>query len=210
MCNGGTVTQQRIGPVVRVVGSYMTRKMPNTSSAAESLLETLDVDMLNSIHAHLEEQGGASAAYVVPIKRILLDACTEERCVVIVVPQTSRKRVDLSRERIYSEVRIAPDRTHRACLMLANGAVALTQAAIFSTGPLEYKRLMVVWMFADDIALSEYRYHDDHHKELGLALLEAQSHEQLERRSTRSRHLAAQRTVIEVFDCFEMDSGIPV
>ncbi|WP_156132331.1 hypothetical protein [Paraburkholderia terrae] len=188
----------------------MPTKMTNAPLATDALLETFDVHVLDSIHAHLEEQGGASAAYVVPMKRIFIQAGnTEERCVVIVVPRMSRQHVDIDRERIYSEMRIAPDRTHRACLILANGSVALTEAAVSRAGPLVYKRLMVVWMFADAIALSEYRYRDDHQEELNLVSRKADRHGHLERRSISSLHLAAQRTVIEVFDCFEMDSEIP-
>lgn len=185
-------------------------KMRNDSSTLNTLLEALDADVLNAMLAHLEEQGSTAAAYVVPMSRIFTQAInTEERCVVIAVPQTSRQDVDINHKRIYSEVCIAPDRTSRACLMLAGGAVALTEAAIITAAPDVYGRLMVVWVFADEIVVSEHQYRDDHDSDLGLTSRMANSHDNLYRLGRRRSGPRDTRTVVEVFESFEMDSSIP-
>ncbi|WP_156516814.1 hypothetical protein [Paraburkholderia caribensis] len=168
----------------------------------------MDVELLHSINVHMEERGSSSSAYVVPIKRIfILSDDTEERCVVVAIPQTLNKDVDVGHKRIYVDVRTTPDRKYRACVMLANGAVALTEAAVAGAAPLQYGRLMIVWMFADEIAASEYPFLDAANEALQRASCLIDTHAHPELRSA-NLHRGTKRTVIEVFDTFDVDGYI--
>ncbi|TXC79096.1 hypothetical protein [Paraburkholderia azotifigens] len=179
------------------------------STDVGTLLDNLDVDLLAAIQAHMEERGSSSSAYVVPMTSIfIVRERTEERCAFIAVPQTSRNDVDIGFKRIFSEVRVTPDRKQRACLMLADGAVALAEAAVVGVDPLQYKRLAIIWMFADEIAISEYSYSNATSEALLRASRVADAHARSEQRGTGLRSTGKQ-TIVEVFDIFDVDGRIP-
>lgn len=185
----------------------MQRTQNDFTSA--DLLDTLDVELLTSIQTHAEERGGSSSAYVVPMKRIFIwGGNTEERCVVVVAPHAARKDVRIEQRRIYTEVRTTPDRKRRACLMLADGAVALAEAAVVSAAPLRYGRLLVFWIFADDIVTSEYPYLGAVDEALRRTSRVADTDAYQVRRGG-TFHLASRQTVIEIFDSFDIDGHIP-
>ncbi|WP_176053201.1 hypothetical protein [Paraburkholderia caribensis] len=178
-------------------------------SASTDLLDMLDVELLTSIQAHVEERGSSASAYVVPMNRIFIqDGNTDERCVVVFAPHTARKDVRIEQRRIYTDVRTTPDRKHRACLMLADGAVALTEAAVVGAAPLRYGRLVVFWIFADDIVISEYPYLDVVDEALRRTSRVADTDAYQVRRGV-TFHLASRQTAVEVFDSFDVDSYIP-
>jgi hypothetical protein len=139
----------------------------------------------------------------------LISGCdTDERCVVVVGPQTSRKDIRIERARVYTDVRTTPDRKQRACLMLADGAVALTEIAVVGATPLQYGRLIVLWMFADEIAISDYAYPAAVNEALRRASRAADNHAHRGQR-IGSYHLPTKQTVVEIFDSFDVDSSIP-
>jgi hypothetical protein len=178
-------------------------------SASADLLDMLDVELLTSIQAHVEERGGASSAYVVPMTSIFIQCGnTEERCVVVVAPHTARKDVCIEQRRIYTDVRTTPDRKHRACLMLADGAVGLTEAAVVGAVPLRYGRLVVFWIFSDDIEISEYPYLNVVDAALRRTSRVADTDAYQVRRGV-TFHLASRETAVEVFDSFDVDSYVP-
>ncbi len=188
----------------------MTTKMHIEWTEADVLLDTLDVDLLGSMQAHMEERGSSSSAYVVPMKSIFIEGgLTEERCVVVGIPHTSRNEVNIGFKRIFSDVRITPDRKQRACLMLADGAVALTEAAVVGVAPLQFHRLVVVWMFEDEIAVSKYPYPDAANEALRRASQAVDSHAYPEKRGGGLRD-PRKHTVVEVFDVFDVDGRLPI
>lgn len=187
----------------------MTTTMHIVSTEADALLDNLDVDLLDSIQAHMGERGSSSSAYVVPMKSLFIQGGqTEERCVIVAVPHTSSNVVNIGFKRIFSDVRTTPDRKQRACLMLADGSVALSEAAVVGAAPLQYHRLVVVWMFEDEIAISEYPYSDTTNEALRRASRIADTHVHPEQRGT-GFHLGRKPTVVEVFDTFDVDGRIP-
>ncbi|WP_162600868.1 hypothetical protein [Paraburkholderia sp. C35] len=172
-------------------------------------MEELDVDLLGSIHAHMDERGSSSSAYVVPMESIFIQgARTQERCIIVAVPHVASKDVQIHNRRIYSDVRTTPDRKRRACLMLAGGAVALSEPAVTGAAPLQYKRLVVVWILADEVAISDYPYSDAVSNGLLRASLAADTSAHWNQRGT-NLHAQVEPTVVEVFDIFDIDSRIP-
>jgi hypothetical protein len=187
----------------------LDREEIDNISGENDLIEALDVELLGSIQADTEERGGSSNAYVVPMRKLLIcGSDTDERCVVVVGPRASRKDIHIERARVYTDVRITPDRKQRACLMLVDGAVALTETAVVGAAPLQHGPLIVLWMFADEIALSEYAYPAAVNEALQRASRVADVRSHQEQRGG-SFPLARRQTVMEMFDSFDVDSSVP-
>ncbi|REG52085.1 hypothetical protein B0G80_8601 [Paraburkholderia sp. BL6669N2] len=137
----------------------------------------LNLDLVEILLGHASEQP-SSATYVVELAALfaLTSAC-EEKCLVIVLPESSSKDIPLESRSLSAEVRATPEGDSVACLALADGTVAVSERAVFATSPLEFSRLVTLWLLKDTRRLCEFLYTPETDEDLWAATQVAQSHE---------------------------------
>jgi len=159
----------------------------------------LNLDLVEIMLGHAAEQP-SSATYVVGFTSLftLTSAC-EEKCLVIVLPETSSEDIPYDSRSLSAEVRATPEGDSVACLVLADGTVAISERAVSATNPLEFSRLVTLWLFKDTKRLLEFSYSPETDEDLWAATQIAQSHENLaDSGQTSSGH------AIALFDNFVM------
>ncbi|MGQ7935454.1 hypothetical protein [Paraburkholderia sp. D1E] len=164
--------------------------------------DDLNPDLVEVMQRHAEEQP-AHATYVVELAPLLgVASAIQEKCLVIVLPETSSQDIPYLCAPVGAEVRAMSDGQSTACLMLADGNVAVSERAVSAAHPLEFSRLVTLWLFKDRRILREYPYTPETDDDLWVATQIAQSHENpLDDVPPNSSH------IIELFDNFVMQDA---
>ncbi|WP_341318700.1 hypothetical protein WN982_27235 [Paraburkholderia sp. IMGN_8] len=161
--------------------------------------DNLNLDLVEVLQRHAEEQP-APATYVVELGTLLgVTSVRQEKCLVIVLPETDSQDIPYLSRTLRVEVRVTPDGESAACLALADGNVAVSERAIAAAIPPGFSRLVTLWLFKDKKVLREYPYTSETDEDLGVATLVAQSHER-----PFDDQPPAESNVIELFDNFVM------
>ncbi len=147
---------------------------------------------------------GAPAAYVASVSDVfdrLVD--TDERCIVVVLPELASEAIDYSATHITAQVRTRPDGTPIACGLFGKGRMALNADALNAAQPLNSGRLTILWLFKDTVALCHFPYSDDTDEELWLASSVADGHRHEKDYDANANVDAnAEAGMIEVLNCF--------
>lgn len=139
----------------------------------------LNPDLLKIMLGHAAEQP-SSATYVVELTSLFtLGSACGEKCLVIVLPETPSEDIPFDSRSLSAEVRATPEGDSVACLVLADGAVAVSERAVSATNPLEFSRLVTIWLLKDTKRLYEFVYTPETDEDLWAATQIAQSHETL-------------------------------
>jgi hypothetical protein len=122
----------------------------------------------------------------------------DERFVVVALPDIPAEEINHTERQVRVEVRSRPDGTDIECLMLADGAVAISGRIVQAAGADTEGRMLVAWLFADSIELSEYALANEDIWDMQAAQQVAQSHGHLTLEAT-SAFKEVREHVIEVF-----------
>ncbi|MFL9908926.1 hypothetical protein [Paraburkholderia sp. RL17-337-BIB-A] len=119
-------------------------------------------------------------AYVVPRSEILemperSPARSNEKFVVIALPDILAGEIDHAAQEIRVEVRTRPDGTDTECVMAAGGTVAISGRTIQAARADLNGQLLIAWMFADSLEFTEYTILTTHIEDLQATQQAAQS-----------------------------------
>ncbi|RQS56875.1 hypothetical protein DID96_37030 [Burkholderia sp. Bp8963] len=184
----------------------MTIEFTDEHAAASLELTDLNVERLWEIREMAVEHGGP-AAYLVPVAELLTDdSCLKnETCVVAWLPRT-QDAADLANPEVYSSIETQLDGGRVACLMLAKGAVALADEAVWSSGAGQENQLLVFWLFNNStVSVCQYRLSEDLVDALDIDGKCAESHVHLTKEETIAwQKVARQAKHVGLFDVFDL------
>jgi hypothetical protein len=190
--------------VSRLQGKFIQGKyiVSNQTKLAENqsgrnTLRQPNSELLAAINEHRTTET-AHFAYVVPMSELWEgNAGSDEKCIVVPLPGIRAEEIEVADERLFAEVRGLPDGTALECVMMARERIALSGAAVHSTGAEHHGRLLVLWYFDDQLTFSQYRIDDDLTEDMWVASRIAESHSTL-KTGRAFLELADQRRVIDV------------
>lgn len=151
----------------------------------------------------------ALSGYVMAANDILADAAeiSDENIVVVRLRGHNSDEIDHEDPDIYSQVHPRPDGARIACLMLADGAVALTCMAPHWAGVSLYDTLNVLWIFDDKSVVSQYYFSDDLNESLMVASGIEDDHKPLTQEEVKAwQKVAADASHIGVFEVVDLSS----
>lgn len=154
--------------------------------------------LIDAIRAHGTVNPGRTAYVVSGSEFHEQPEGRDETFVVVALPDIPTRAIDYTAQQVRVEVRARPDRTDIECLMLADGAVAISGRIIQAAGADANGRLLVAWLLADGIELSEYTLTTEDIGDMQAASQIAQNHAHLALPETEEFN-AAKDEVIEVF-----------
>ena len=143
---------------------------------------------------------GAPTAYVASVSDVFDQLVnTDERCIVVVLPELASEAIDCAATHITAQVRTRPDGTPIACGLFAKGQVALNAHALNEAQPQNSERLSVLWVFKDRLALCHYPYDDDTEQRFWLVSSVADGHQY---ETDYAADADTEAGIIEVLNCF--------
>lgn len=168
--------------------------MYDTSAAPE-----INGRLIDAIRAHGAANPGRTA-YVVsgsglhePLER------SGEKFVVVALQDISADEIGHAAQQIRVEVRARADGTDVDCLMVANGAVAISGQAVQASGADMSNLLQVAWLFSDSVQFSEYALSAEDVEDMHAAAQIARSHVSRALEAT-AEYKEDTAQVIEVFE----------
>ena len=153
----------------------------------------------------------ALSSYVMPADDILADATeiSAENIVAIRLRGHSSNEIDHEDPDIYSQVHPRPDGARIACLMLANGTVALTHMAPHWAGVSLYDTLNVLWIFDDQSVVSQYYISDDLNESMMVTSGIEDDHKPLTQEEVKAwQQVAADASHIGVFEVVDLSPPV--
>lgn len=135
--------------------------------------------LIDAIRAHGTANPGRTA-YVVPGSEFYEQPKhRDEKFAVIVLTDIPPEAIDYTAQQVRVQVRARPGGTDVECLVLADGAVAVSGPIIQAAGADTNGRLLVAWLLADSIELCEYALTTEDIEDMQAAQQVAQSHAHL-------------------------------
>lgn len=155
--------------------------------------------LIDAIRAHGAANPGRTAYVVSGSELQGLHERSDEKFVIVALPDFSAGEIDHAAQQIRVEVRASPDGTDVDCLVVANGAAAISGQTVRAAGAEMSNLLHVAWLFSDSIQFSEYVLSTEDVADMHAAAQIAQSHASRALEATAEyKEVSAQ--VIEVFE----------
>lgn len=167
------------------------------------LLLTANAEFVESVLQHTLGEG-TPTSYVAAVSDVFDQLVeTDERCVVLVLPEVVSEAIDISAARTNEQVRVSPEGTPVACALFADNQVAVNAHALNEAQPLISGRLNVLWVFKDRLAMRHYPYDDATEQRLWLVASVADGHRhETNYGADENIDVDAEARVIEVLNCF--------
>jgi hypothetical protein len=142
----------------------------------EALSLTINAEFFDSVRQHALGEGGRTT-YVVPVPHVVEEPVdTDERCIVIALPELESEAIDHSAQQVTPQVRTRSDGTPVVCAVLAQGRVAVHACALNDVQPQKAGRLSVLWIFQDACTFCHYPYDEEAEEWFGAAAMVADGH----------------------------------
>ncbi|WP_322008046.1 hypothetical protein [Paraburkholderia tropica] len=138
------------------------KRLPGFRSAARKLeIHIFNMEALRDVRADAITRESRTS-YVIPARTVLAEtAGVVGNIVVVPVFGFNAAELDYEEPHIYSEVHPNHDGERVACLMMADGKVALTHMAAHWANLSLYDDVHVLWIFDDIPIISQYYISDD-------------------------------------------------
>jgi hypothetical protein len=191
------VTGYRANPIQ---GNYIVTTQTNQAETQNDRHTSSrpNPELLAAIDEHRAAAAG-HIAYVVPMSELWEDdGHSDENCIVVPLSGATADEYDYGDGHLYAEVRGLHAGTALHCVMMAHGRIALSGPAVHLARAERRGRLLILWIFDDERAFSEYRFSDDLAEDLWVASRVAESHSIPTPGSTTRLRLAEARRVIDV------------
>jgi hypothetical protein len=124
--------------------------------------DDIDEELIKQLHQR-GTTSGSRVALVVPLHELLgVSSEDNEKCVVVVLDGMSPRSIKYSDEELSADVRTMQNGRSAACLFAAQGRIVISEEIVREVRPMDYDRLVVLWVFNDeDARLCEYAFTDD-------------------------------------------------
>jgi hypothetical protein len=175
--------------------------------------DAFHTSVLEKIRADAKAHHPSQRCYVVAADDVFeeITEISGENIVVIPLCGKDSDELDHAYPNIWSEVHPRSDGARIACLMLANGQVALTHTAPHCARASLNDNLNVLWFFDDEPVVSQYYISDDLHEDMTGKNAIAEDHDPLTQEEVRAwQKVAAEASHVGFFEVIDLnDSDTP-